>query len=84
MKTLFVALLATLAVSCAHAQETNAQETKDCAAKAAEKKLAGAALKSFVTKCEKDSCNAAATEKKLAGAARKSFVTKCVKDAAAH
>jgi psiF repeat len=78
MKTLFVALLATLAIGCAHAQETN-----DCAAKAAEKKLAGAAQKSFVTKCEKDSCNAAATDKKLAGAARKSFVTKCVKDAAA-
>lgn len=79
MKTLFVALLATLAVSCAYAQEA-----KDCAAKAAEKKLAGAALKSFVTKCEKDACNAAATEKKLAGAARKSFVTKCVKDAASR
>jgi len=79
MRTVFIALLATLAVSCAHAQEAN-----DCAAKAAEKKLAGAALKSFVTKCEKDSCGAAATEKKLAGAARKSFVTKCVKDAAAH
>ncbi len=79
MKTLFVALLATLAVTCAHAQETT-----DCAAKAAEKKLAGAALKSYVTKCEKDSCDVAATEKKLAGAARKSFVTKCVRDAAAH
>ncbi len=48
MKTLFVALLATLAIGCANAQETN-----DCAAKAAEKKLAGAAQKSFVTKCEK-------------------------------
>ena len=79
MKIFFVALLATFAISCAHAQETS-----DCAAKAADKKLAGAALKSFVTKCEKDSCNAAATDKKLAGAARKSFVTKCVKDAAAH
>jgi hypothetical protein len=79
MKTLFFALLAMLAVTCAHAQETN-----DCAVKAAEKKLAGAALKSFVTKCEKDSCDVAATEKKLAGAARKSFVTKCVRDAAAH
>ncbi len=79
MKTFFVMLLATLAVSSAQAQEMN-----DCAAKAADKKLAGAALKSFVTKCEKDSCNATATDKKLAGAARKSFVTKCVKDAAAH
>ena len=48
MKTFFVMLLATLAVSSAQAQEMN-----DCAAKAADKKLAGAALKSFVTKCEK-------------------------------
>ena len=49
MKTFFVALLATFAIGCAHAQETS-----DCAAKAAEKKLAGAARKSFVTKCVKD------------------------------
>jgi len=79
MRTLFVALLTTLAVSCAHAQDSNG-----CAAKAAEKKLAGAALKSFVTKCEKDACASAAADKKLAGAARNSFVTKCVKDAASH
>ncbi|WP_442753917.1 hypothetical protein ACNHKD_13040 [Methylocystis sp. JAN1] len=58
----------------------------DCAAKATEKKLAGAALNSFLKKCERDAamsaCQAAAAEKKLVGAARMSFTKKCVKDAA--
>jgi len=61
-----------------------------CEAQAAEKKLAGAAKTSFVTKCEKDAaagatkaCETQAADKKLAGAARTSFVQKCVKDAAA-
>ena len=52
-----------------------------------EKKLAGAALTSFMKKCEADaagasSCDAMAAEKKLAGAAKTSYVTKCEKDAA--
>jgi hypothetical protein len=63
-----------------------------CAAKAAEKKLAGAAKNSFVKKCEKDmaasnpaqaACDSKAAEKKLAGAAKNSFVKKCVTDSAA-
>lgn len=62
-----------------------------CDAKAAEKKLAGAAKNSFIKKCEKDAaaasptaaCEAKAAEKKLAGAAKNSFVKKCEKDAAA-
>ena len=48
------------------------------------KKLAGAAQKSFMTKCEKDAktaCDAQAAEKKLAGAAKNSFTKKCVTDA---
>jgi len=60
----------------------------NCDAKAAEKKLAGAAKTSFVKKCEADSgasvtaaCDAKATEKKLAGAAKTSFVKKCETDA---
>ncbi|MGJ0508534.1 MAG: hypothetical protein ACR652_15710 [Methylocystis sp.] len=57
----------------------------DCAAQAVEKKLAGAALNSFMKKCERDAatagCEAAAAEKKLSGAARASFTRKCVKDA---
>jgi len=61
-----------------------------CDAKAAEKKLAGAAKTSFLKKCEKDSmassaqssCEGKAADKKLAGAAKNSFVKKCVKDSA--
>ena len=51
---------------------------------AADKKLAGAAQKSFMTKCEKDAkaaCDKSAAEKKLAGAAKTSHVKKCVGDA---
>lgn len=60
-----------------------------CAEQAAERKLAGAAKNSFVTKCEKDTavapvpsvCDAKAAEKKLFGAAKNSFVKKCEADA---
>ncbi|MEA2842225.1 MAG: hypothetical protein QOF41_3555 [Methylobacteriaceae bacterium] len=61
-----------------------AAQTATCKSQATEKKLAGAALKSFMTKCEKDSkatCDTSAMEKKLAGAARTSFTKKCVTDA---
>lgn len=61
-----------------------------CDAKAAEKKLAGAAQTSFIKKCEKDAkantakleCDAKAVEKKIYGAAKNSFTKKCVADAA--
>ncbi len=55
-----------------------------CQERATDKKLAGAALKSFMTKCEKDAaatCQKTSAEKKLAGAAKTSFETKCVRDA---
>lgn len=56
-----------------------------CDAKAAEKKLAGAAKTSFLKKCNKDAatatCDAAAAEKKLKGAAKNSFTKKCIADA---
>lgn len=55
-----------------------------CTGQAADKKLAGAALKSFMTKCQKDAqaaCDASAHDKKLAGAAKTSFAKKCVTDA---
>jgi hypothetical protein len=57
-----------------------------CDAKAAGKKLSGAAKTSFVKKCETDAttaCDAQAAEKKLAGAAKTSFTKKCVADASA-
>ncbi len=55
-----------------------------CSTTATEKKLAGAAKKSFLNKCKKEavaSCDKAAAEKSLAGAAKKSFTKKCLKDA---
>ena len=55
-----------------------------CKDQAAEKRLAGSALTSFITKCQRDahtSCDASAAERKLAGAAKASFTTKCVADA---
>ena len=55
-----------------------------CTSNAMDKKLAGAAKTSFMTKCQKDAastCDATAATKKLAGAAKTSFTTKCVKDA---
>ena len=56
-----------------------------CEARAAEKKLAGAAKNSFMKKCEKDTavaaCDITAAEKKLAGAAKNSFLKKCQADA---
>jgi hypothetical protein len=58
--------------------------TSTCKGQAAEKKLAGAALNSFLKKCESDaqkSCDVSAAEKKLAGAAKTSFTKKCVSDA---
>jgi hypothetical protein len=55
-----------------------------CKSDAADKKLAGAALKSFMTKCEKDAattCETDSKDKKLAGAAKTSHMKKCVGDA---
>jgi hypothetical protein len=55
-----------------------------CNDQAADKKLAGAAKTSFLTKCEKDAtatCDATATDKKIFGAAKTSFMKKCVADA---
>jgi hypothetical protein len=55
-----------------------------CKSDAADKKLAGAALKSFMTKCEKDAkgtCDADSKAKNLAGAAKNSHMKKCVTDA---
>lgn len=80
MKTLLTALAFTCLTGIAHAQSAPAT----CTAQATEKKLAGAAKTSFLTKCEKDAgtaCDKQAAEKKLSGAAKTSFSNKCVKDA---
>jgi hypothetical protein len=73
--TLIVAFVAPLAAASAD---------ESCKTQASDKKLAGAALTSFMTKCEKDAkmaCETQASDKKLSGAARESFTKKCVKDA---
>jgi uncharacterized membrane protein len=70
-------LISTLATS-AFAQGST------CKAQATEKKLAGAALNSFMKKCETDAqktCDTNAASRKLAGAAKASFTKKCVTDA---
>ena len=59
-------------------------QSSTCKAQASEKKLAGAALNSFMKKCETDAhkaCDTSAADRKLAGAAKASFTKKCVTDA---
>ncbi len=77
MKCLMViAILAAGTVS-AYADST-------CTSQATDKKLAGAAKTSFMTKCQRDAastCDTTAATKKLAGAAKTSFTKKCVNDA---
>jgi hypothetical protein len=81
MRLMIAAMTLALTASLAHAADAT------CEAKAADKKLAGAAKNSFVKKCEKDAakstCATTAADKKLAGAAKNSFIKKCEKDAAA-
>lgn len=55
-----------------------------CKSEATDKKLAGAALTSFMTKCERDAttaCEADSKQRNLAGAAKASHMKKCVADA---
>ena len=63
---------------------TSAMADESCKAQASDKKLAGAALSSFMKKCETEAttaCDTQAADKKLSGAAKDSFTKKCVKDA---
>jgi psiF repeat len=55
-----------------------------CKAQAADKKLAGAAMNSFMKKCQTDaskSCAQESTTQNLKGAAKTSHMKKCVSDA---
>lgn len=79
MKYLVGTVLVLFAATLASAQSP----APSCKMQASEKKLAGAAQKSFLTKCRKDAkaaCEQSAAEKKLAGAAKTSHVKKCVAD----
>ncbi len=76
MKSIVLAAVLSLAASSAFAAA--------CKVEAGNKKLAGAAMTSFMTKCENDAkatCNKTAGDRKLAGAAKDSFTKKCVSDA---
>lgn len=78
MKSILLAVVVLLSSSAAWA------DGPTCKGTAAEKKLAGAAMTSFMKKCETDaakSCDLAAADKKLFGAAKTSFGKKCVNDA---
>jgi hypothetical protein len=81
MIRIITAVVATVAIaSLAAVGPSFAQSCKENAAK---QKLAGAALKSFMTKCEREAheaCDTKAGAQKLAGAAKNSFTKKCVTD----
>jgi len=90
MRAFAIALMLTLAGSAAYAQtaETGSAASTQTVdiynAATTEKKLAGAAMTSFMKKCERDAattCDVSAKDKKLAGAAKNSFTKKCVSDA---
>jgi hypothetical protein len=78
-------MIKTLAVSalalCLVGAPTLAFADDACVTQATDKKLAGAAKTSFMTKCERTACEGQAADKKLAGAAKASFVKKCTTDA---
>ncbi len=74
--------LATLAL-CLAGAPTLAFAADACMTQSTDKKLAGAAKTSFLTKCERTACESQAADKKLNGAAKTSFVKKCTNDALA-
>jgi hypothetical protein len=85
MKAITLAAMVCLLATAAFAQtaSTTPPTTPSCKAQATDKKLAGAALNSFMKRCETDAqkaCDAQAGEKKLSGAAKTSFTNKCVTD----
>ena len=78
MRIILLAIAVVLTSVAAQAQ------TPSCKTQAADKKLVGAAMTSFMKKCQSDaqkSCHADAKTKKLAGAAKTSHMKKCVDDA---
>ena len=77
MRSIIIAGLLCFVAGSAYAQSAT------CKVQAGDKKLAGAAMTSFMKKCESDAaktCDTSAAEKKLSGAAKTSFTKKCVSD----
>jgi hypothetical protein len=84
MKAIALVVVVCAIAGSAFAQTATPEAKPSCKAQATDKKLAGAALTSFMKKCETDAgaaCDTAAADKKLAGAAKASFTKKCVTDA---
>ena len=81
---LFLALTGAAFAQTSTTPASPSADTKpSCKVQASDKKLAGAAMTSFMKKCETDAqkaCDAAAADKKLSGAAKTSFTKKCVTD----
>ena len=72
-----IVLAAILSLAAAGAQAAT------CKVQAGEKKLAGAAMTSFMKKCETDAnaaCEKSSADMKLAGAAKASHMKKCLAD----
>lgn len=87
MTKTFLIIIASIIAGTAYAQTTPTPvpaKPVSCKAQATDKKLAGAALNSFMKKCETDAttaCDTSAADRKLSGAAKTSFTKKCVSDA---
>lgn len=82
MIRIITAVVATVAVTSLIA--VGPSFAQSCKEKAAKQKLAGAALTSFMGKCEREAqeeCDTKAGSQKLAGAAKNSFTKKCLTEA---
>jgi hypothetical protein len=84
MRTITLAAMACLLAMSVFAQTApSTQPPAPSCKQATDKKPAGAALSSFMKRCETDAekaCDVQAAEKKLNGAAKTSFTNKCVTD----
>jgi hypothetical protein len=82
MIRIITAVVATVAIASLAA--VGPSFAQSCKERAATQKLAGAALNSFMKKCESEAqaaCDTKAGAQKLAGAAKTSFTKKCVSEA---
>jgi hypothetical protein len=78
MKAISILVAVLLTGAAAYAQNPT------CKAQATAKNLHGAALTSFMTKCQRDAtavCETDSKNRKLVGAAKSSHMKKCVQDA---
>ncbi len=77
-------LRSVIAITVLCASVTAALADGSCKSVAGDKKLSGAAMNSFMKKCQTDAkatCETTANGRKLYGAAKASFTKKCLSDA---